>query len=71
MPAPGIVLAVAVVLIVAALVYYLVSTIVALRRIAADLDQQDIRIGLDHGIEALLAAPNAQPVLNGEWNTRS
>lgn len=38
MPAPGIVLAVAVVLIVAALVYYLVSTIVALRRISAGLD---------------------------------
>jgi hypothetical protein len=38
MPAPGIVLAVAVVLIVAALVYYLVSTIVTLRRIARGLD---------------------------------
>ncbi len=38
MPAPGIVLALAVVLIVAALVYYLVSTIVALRRIASGLD---------------------------------
>jgi hypothetical protein len=38
MPAPGIVLILAVVLIVAALVYFLVSTIVALRRITKGLD---------------------------------
>jgi hypothetical protein len=38
MPAAGVVLIVAVVLIVLALVYYLVSTIVALRQIAAGLD---------------------------------
>ncbi|MDX6486953.1 MAG: hypothetical protein QOF43_2106 [Gaiellaceae bacterium] len=38
MPAAGIVMIVAVVLIVLALVYYLVSTIVALRRITAGLD---------------------------------
>jgi hypothetical protein len=39
MPAAGVVLIVAVVLIVLALVYYLVSTIVALRQIAAGLDE--------------------------------
>jgi hypothetical protein len=39
MPAPGIVLAVAVVLIVAALVYYLVSTILVLRRISSGLNE--------------------------------
>ena len=38
MPAAGVVLIIAVVLIVLALVYYLVSTIVALRRITAGLD---------------------------------
>jgi hypothetical protein len=38
MPAPGVLLLITVVLIVAALVYYLVSTIVALRRITAGLD---------------------------------
>src|SRR6202162_4013782 len=38
MPAAGFVLIIAVVLIVAALVYYLVSTIVELRRITAGLD---------------------------------
>jgi hypothetical protein len=38
MPAPGIVLAVAVVLIVAAIVYYLLSTIIALHRINKGLD---------------------------------
>jgi hypothetical protein len=38
MPAAGVVMIVAVVLIVAALVFYLVSTIVALRRISANLD---------------------------------
>ncbi len=45
MPAPGIVLIVAVVLIVAALVYYLVSTIVALRRISAGLDGAIAAVG--------------------------
>jgi hypothetical protein len=45
MPAPGIVLAVAVVLIVAALVYYLVSTIVALRRITVGLDEAIAGVG--------------------------
>ena len=39
MPAAGVVTIVAVVLIVLALVYYLVSTIVALRKIAGGLDQ--------------------------------
>lgn len=39
MPAPGVVLAVAVVAIVAALVYYLVSTILALRAISTGLDE--------------------------------
>ena len=39
MPAAGVVLVIAVVLIVLALVYYLVSTIVALRRITAGLDE--------------------------------
>jgi hypothetical protein len=39
MPAPGIVLAVAVVLIVAALVYYLVSTILVLSRISSGLNE--------------------------------
>jgi hypothetical protein len=45
MPAPGIVLAVAVVLIVAALVYYLVSTIVALRAITKGLDEAIAGVG--------------------------
>lgn len=45
MPAPGIVLALAVVLIVAALVYYLVSTIVALRRITVGLDEAIAGVG--------------------------
>ncbi len=45
MPAPGIVLIVAVLLIVAALVYYLVSTIVALRRIAGGLDDAIAAVG--------------------------
>ncbi len=39
MPAAGVVLIVAVVLIVLALVYYLVSTIVALRQITTGLDE--------------------------------
>ena len=39
MPAAGVVMIIAVVLIVLALVYYLVSTIVALRQISAGLDQ--------------------------------
>jgi hypothetical protein len=39
MPASGVVLIIAVVLIVAALVYYLVSTIVALRKITSGLDE--------------------------------
>lgn len=43
--APGVVMIVAVVLIVLALVYYLVSTILALRRIAAGLDQVIGRVG--------------------------
>ena len=38
MPAAGVVMIIAVLLIVVALVYYLVSTIVALRRITAGLD---------------------------------
>lgn len=45
MPAPAVVLAVAVVLIVAALVYYLVSTIVSLRRISAGLDDAIAAVG--------------------------
>jgi len=45
MPAPGIVLAVAVILIVGALVYYLVSTIVALRRITKGLDEAITGVG--------------------------
>jgi hypothetical protein len=45
MPVPGIILLVAVVLIVAALVYYLVSTIVALRRISAGLDSAIAAVG--------------------------
>jgi hypothetical protein len=45
MPAPGIVLIVGVVLIVAAMVYYLVATIVALRRIAAGLDEAIAAVG--------------------------
>jgi hypothetical protein len=45
MPAPGIVLILAVVLIVAALVYYLVSTIVALRRITNGLDEAIAGVG--------------------------
>jgi hypothetical protein len=45
MPAPGIVLAVAVLLIVAALVYYLVSTIVALRAITKGLDDAIAGVG--------------------------
>ncbi|HEY0279373.1 MAG TPA: hypothetical protein VGC32_14000 [Solirubrobacterales bacterium] len=45
MPAPGIVLLLAVVLIVAALVYYLVSTIVALRRIVSGLDAAIAAVG--------------------------
>src|SRR5205807_3211349 len=39
MPAAGVVMIIAVVLIVAALVFYLVSTIVALRRITSGLDE--------------------------------
>ena len=45
MPAPGVVLALAVVLIVAALVYYLVSTIVALRRITNGLNEAISGVG--------------------------
>jgi hypothetical protein len=45
MPAPGVVLIVAVVLIVLALVYYLVSTIVALRQISSSLDQTIASVG--------------------------
>ena len=45
MPAAGVVLIVAVVLIVLALVYYLVSTIVALRRITAGLDEAIAGVG--------------------------
>lgn len=45
MPAPGIVLIVAVLLIVAALVYYLVATIVALRRISSGLDDAIAAVG--------------------------
>jgi hypothetical protein len=45
MPAPGVILIVAVVLIVLALVYYLVSTIVALRRISAGLDGAIAAVG--------------------------
>ena len=39
MPAAGVVLIIAVVLIVAALAYYLIPTIVALRKIVTGLDQ--------------------------------
>jgi hypothetical protein len=45
MPAPGVVLALAVLLIVAALVYYLVSTIVALRRITSGLNEAISGVG--------------------------
>jgi hypothetical protein len=45
MPAAGVVLIVAVVLIVLALVFYLVSTIVALRQIAANLDDAIAGVG--------------------------
>jgi hypothetical protein len=45
MPAAGVVLIVAVVLIVLALVYYLVSTIVALRQITAGLDEAIAAVG--------------------------
>lgn len=45
MPAPGIVLIVAVVLIVAALVYYLVATILTLRRISQGLDAAIAAVG--------------------------
>jgi hypothetical protein len=45
MPAAGVVLIVAVVLIVLALVYYLVATIVALRQIAAGLDDTISAVG--------------------------
>jgi hypothetical protein len=45
MPAPGIVLAVAVVLIVAAMVYYLLSTIVALHKINKGLDRAIAGVG--------------------------
>ncbi len=45
MPAAGVVLIVAVVLIVLALVYYLVSTIVALRQIASGLDEAIAGVG--------------------------
>jgi hypothetical protein len=45
MPAAGVVLIVAVVLIVLALVYYLVSTIVALRRITSGLDEAIAAVG--------------------------
>jgi hypothetical protein len=45
MPAPGIVLAVAIVLIVAAMVFYLVSTILVLRRISAGLAEAIAAVG--------------------------
>ncbi|MET0751054.1 MAG: hypothetical protein ABWZ43_08325, partial [Solirubrobacterales bacterium] len=45
MPAAGVVMLVAVVLIVLALVYYLVSTILVLRRIAAGLDRTIAGVG--------------------------
>ena len=45
MPAAGVVMLVAVVLIVLALVYYLVSTILVLRRIAAGLDEAIAGVG--------------------------
>jgi hypothetical protein len=45
MPAPGVILLLAVVLIVGALVYYLVSTIVALRRIVKALDETIAAVG--------------------------
>jgi hypothetical protein len=45
MPAPGVVLIVAVVLIVLALVYYLVSTILALRQIVTGLDETIAAVG--------------------------
>ena len=45
MPAAGVVLIVAVVLIVLALVYFLVSTIVALRQITSDLDEAIAGVG--------------------------
>ena len=48
MPAAGVVLIVAVVLIVLALVYYLVSTIVALRQITTGLDEAIAGVGGDH-----------------------
>ncbi len=45
MPAAGVVLIVAVVLVVAALVYYLVATILALRQITAGLDETIASVG--------------------------
>ena len=59
MPAAGVVLLVTVVLIVLALVYYLVSTILALREITSGLD--DVIAGVGEILEK--SAPvNAQPV---------
>jgi hypothetical protein len=49
MPAPGVIMLVAVLLIVVALVYYLVSTILALRQITAGLD--DVITGVSEIIE--------------------
>ena len=49
MPAAGVVMLIAVVLIVLALVYYLVSTIVELRRIASGLD--DVIVGVGEIVE--------------------
>src|SRR5471032_182458 len=64
MPAAGIVMLVAVVLIVLALVFYLVSTIVALQRITAGLDE--VIVGVTGIVEKsapvneIVAAINAQ-----------
>jgi hypothetical protein len=59
MPAPGVVLAIAVVLIVAAMVYYLVSTIVALRQITRGLDDAISAVG-----EIIEKTAPVEPVVN-------
>ena len=59
MPAPGVVLAIAVVLIVAAMVYYLLSTIVALRQITKGLDEAIAGVG-----EMIEKTAPVEPVVN-------
>jgi hypothetical protein len=59
MPAPGVVLAIAVVLIVAAMVYYLVSTILALRQITQGLDE-----AIGSVLEIIEKTAPVEPVVN-------